>query len=105
MRRIVRTVEDHPPLRAWLYNNEALLVWSHDGDDHTPTVQAWRIGSGIAYVILHPTFAGGSRGGGWDVATAPNTNTIEVTFRDAAQRVGLATESAFAEQQDENLGR
>lgn len=89
---IVRSVADHPPLAVWLEKLRADLVWAYDGRElgagSTPTVQCWRIGAGIAYVIL--------RGGGgvgcvpsWDIATTLDSTDIKQTLIDAEARLDL----------------
>lgn len=87
-KKIERSVAQHPKLEQWLDTHHARHLWSVDGDAHSPTVQGWRVGQGVAIVLLYPDMPSGASGG-WGIASEPNTNDIEQTFRDVEIRLGV----------------
>ena len=86
--KIDRRIDQYPALWLWLQAHKATCLWIADGDKYTPTVQGWRVGAGVAIVLLYPEQPQGNVGG-WGIATEPNTIDIPETFADAEVRLGI----------------
>jgi hypothetical protein len=80
------TISDYPALQAWLDKHEARFCFSllpRTDKQSTPSIEAWRVGTGIAYVVLYP----GTKG--WDIVTGCSSHEIAKTFADAESRLGV----------------
>ena len=86
----VRQVGDHSELDAWLSARFARWLWTSPGNPTTgaPTVQGWRVGSGVAIVLLYWPTRGEVRAG-WGIATEPDSISISETLADADLRCGV----------------
>lgn len=81
-----KSIGDYPPLQAWLNKHEARFCYSllpRIDKDSTPSIECWRVGNSVAFIVLYP----GTRG--WDIVTGCASNDIDKTLDDVEERVGI----------------
>lgn len=87
------SVGDFPALAAWLDQHRARHLWTALGNRNNPTVHGYRVGSGVAIVLLYPPHRSGERWG-WGIATEPDTNDETKTLADAERRLQVKEKSS-----------
>ena len=92
-KKIKRSVSDFPELEAWLDQHQAFCLWSVEGGEFSPSVSGWRVGAGVAIVLLYATGPSGARGG-WGIATEPDTIDVKQTLADVEGRLGITKDAS-----------
>jgi hypothetical protein len=79
------------PLDAWLTKHDAMMLWETSLHGAAPRIQAWSIqsktGANNTVIVLRYGFKGSD---GWNIFTAIDANSVELSLEDADQRLGLA---------------